>query len=294
MINFTKHKNKYLTISGILVAISFLAVVVFGFNLGIDLAGGSTLEVDYEERPSLEEVKSSLDTLELTNYEVREIGSSSILIRTTETGEDIYGEMMSVLEGAEEKYFESIGPAVGEELKRTTIIAMVLASLLVIIYIAFAFSGASGPVSSWQYGATATAVAFLHDVLLIVGIFAIMGHFWGVQFTIPIAVALLTTLGYSLNDTVVIFDRIRENIYKKGGKFEEVVNKSLNQTLTRSINTSLTTLLVLLAILFFGGESLFYFILALVMGVVFGTYSSIFLASSLLLVWKEGFDKNSN
>lgn len=292
MINFTKHKNKYLIFSGILVLASLLAIIVFGFNFGIELAGGSSLEVGYDQRPPIEDIKSSLSKLELSDYTVQEIGDSGVLIRTTETGEKIYGRIMSSLEGANKRYFKSIGPAVGKELKRTTAIAMVLASLLVILYIAFAFSGASGPVSSWQYGATATAVAFFHDVLIIIGVFAVLGHYMGVQFTIPIAVALLTTLGYSLNDTVVIFDRIRENIYKKGGDFEKLVNISLNQTLTRSINTSLTTLLTLLAILFFGGQTLFYFILALILGVVIGTYSSIFIASSLLLVWQKGFDKN--
>ncbi len=292
MINFTKHRNKYLIFSGSLILISLFAVIFFGLNFGIELAGGSIMEVGYEEnRPPIEEVRSSLAELDLGEFQVQEIDDDAFLIRTTETDEDLYGEIMSVLEGAEQRYFESVGPTVGRELRNTTIIAMILASVLVIIYIAFAFSGSSGPVSSWQYGTTATVIAFFHDVLIIIGIFAILGNFKGVQFTIPVAVALLTTLGYSLNDTVVIFDRIRENINRAGGKFNEVVNESLNQTLTRSINTSLTTLLVLLAILFFGGETLFYFILALVLGVVLGTYSSIFLASSLLLFWKERIDK---
>ncbi|MGM0439287.1 MAG: protein translocase subunit SecF [Patescibacteria group bacterium] len=288
MINFTKHKNKYLTFSGILVLASILAIVVFGFNLGIEMAGGSVLEVDYdEERPQLEEVKEDLEANIDADFQIQELADDGFIIRTTETSEDLYGNMMNVLEGAREREFESIGPAVGEELKSMTLLAMILASLLVIIYIAFAFAGSSGPIASWQYGVVATVVAFLHDVLIIVGVFAVLGEFLGVQFTIPIVVALLTTLGYSLNDTVVIFDRIRENIGRATGKFEEIVDKSLNETITRSINTSLTTLLVLLAVLFFGGESLFYFILALVLGVILGTYSSIFLASSLLLKWKE-------
>ncbi len=288
MINLTKHKNKYLIFSGVLVLASILAIVIFGFNLGIELDGGSVLEVEYEEeRPPIDEVRSALADLDMGNFQVQELEDDGFIIRTTETREDLYGEVMTVLEGATEREFESIGPAVGEELRNMTIIAMLLASVLIVIYIAFAFSGASGPVSSWQYGVTATIVAFLHDVLIIVGVFAALGHFLGVQFTIPIIVALLTTLGYSLNDTVVIFDRIRENIHKAGGRFAKVVNSSLNQTITRSINTSFTTLLVLLAVLFLGGEALTYFILALVLGVILGTYSSIFLASSLLLKWEE-------
>ncbi len=288
MINFTKHKDKYLIFSGILVLASLLAIVVFGFNFGIELAGGSVLEIEYEEgRPAIEEVRKDLASLGKGDFQVQELGDDGFIIRTTDTSEELYGEAMEVLEGATEREFESIGPSVGEELRNMTIIAMILASALVIIYIAFAFAGASGPVASWQYGVVATVVAFLHDVLIIVGVFAILGQFLGVQFTIPIVVALLTTLGYSLNDTVVIFDRIRENIGKTAGKFEEIVNSSLNQTITRSINTSLTTLLVLLAVFLFGGETLTYFILALILGVVLGTYSSIFLASSLLLKWKE-------
>ena len=289
MINFTKHKNKYLVFSGILIALSILAVIIFGFNLGIELAGGSVLEIDYQQgRPQIEEVRGSLqESIPGVDFQIQELGEDGFIIRTTETDEDLYGEMMSALEGAREREFESIGPVVGEELRNMTMIAMILASILVIVYIAFAFAGASGPVSSWQYGVVATAVAFLHDVLIIVGIFSLLGYFMGVQFTIPIVVALLTTLGYSLNDTVVIFDRIRENLDKVGGDFKEVVDQSLNQTITRSVNTSLTTLLVLLAILFFGGEALTYFVLALVLGVLLGTYSSIFLASSLLLEWKS-------
>ncbi len=290
MINFTKYKKLYFAISGVLVFFSIVAVIVFGFNFGIELAGGTVLEVSYTgERPAIDEVRRKLE--DVGDFQIQEIEDDSFLIRTTETDEEIYGEIMAVLEGAEQRYFESIGPTVGEELRNSTIVAMILASVLIVAYIAFSFAGASGPIASWQYGVTATVVAFLHDVLIIVGVFSVLGYFLGVQFTIPIIVALLTTLGYSLNDTVVIFDRIRENIGKAKGTFEDIVNKSLNETVARSANTSLTTLLVLISILLFGGETLFYFILALVLGVFLGTYSSIFLAGSLILVWKRRFDK---
>lgn len=290
MINFTKHKDIYLIVSGLLALAGLLAFIIFGLNFGIELAGGTSIEMEYEDRPPAEEVRNDLVKAGIADVQVQEIGESGLLIRTTQAGEELYNKVTDTLERGEEKYFESIGPAVGKELRNSTIIAMVVASLLVIIYIAFAFSGASGPLASWQYGTIAAVVAFFHDVLIIIGVFAVLGQFWGVQFTIPITVALLTTLGYSLNDTVVIFDRIRENIGRLQGSFQEIVNRSLNQILTRSINTSLTTLFVLLAILFFGGETLFYFVLALSLGILLGTYSSIFLASSLLLAWKDGFD----
>lgn len=291
MINFTKYRKIYLFFSGALVIASILAIIFFGLNLGIELAGGTILEVSYSQtkRPPIEEVREKLS--QIGDFQIQAIEDDSFLIRTTKTDEELYGKMMTVLAGAEQQYFESIGPTVGEELKTSTTIAMILASVLIIIYIAFSFAGTSGPIASWQYGVTAAVVAFLHDVLIVIGIFSVLGYFLNVQFTIPIVVALLTTLGYSLNDTIVIFDRIRENIGKIKGGFEEIVNKSLNETITRSINTSLTTLLVLLAILFFGGETLFYFILALVIGIILGTYSSIFLAGSLILLWRKRFDK---
>ncbi len=289
MINFVKHKKKYLIFSGFLVLASIISILFFGFNFGIELAGGSIMEIEYEEeRPPIEEVRESLRYL--GDFQVQEMDEDAFLLRTTETGEDVYRNIMNALDGATERYFESIGPAVGRELRNMTILAMILASVFIIIYIAFSFAKTSGPISSWQYGVIATGIAFFHDVLIILGVFAVLGHFYGVPFTIPIVVALLTTLGYSLNDTVVIFDRIRENLERINEGFEETINSSLNQTITRSINTSLTTLLVLLSLLFFGGDTLFYFALALILGVVLGTFSSIFLASSLLLTWKNKLD----
>ncbi len=291
MINFVKNKKIYLTISGMLIILSIFSVTFFGFNFGIELAGGSMLEVKYqEERPSVIEAREKLSEIN-AEFQIQELGEKGFLIRTTETNEELYGQIMTTLDGADERYFESIGPTVGDELKNNTLIAMIIASIMIVVYIAVVFSGKVGPVSSWQYGLVATVVAFFHDVLILVGIFTLLGYFWDVQFTIPIIVALLTTLGYSLNDTVVLFDRIRENGNRLNQKFEEIVNVSINQTITRSINTSITTLLVLLSVLFLGGETLFYFILALVLGVILGTYSSIFLASSLILFWKERFDK---
>ncbi len=291
MINFVKNKNIYLVFSATLVLLSIFSIVFFGFNFGIELAGGSVLEIEYqEERPPVSEVREKLSEIN-AEFQIQELGESGFLIRTTQTDEDLYAEIMSALEGVEERYFESIGPTIGDEIKNNTLIAMIVASFMIVIYIATVFSGKVGPISSWQYGLVATVVAFFHDVLILVGIFTLLGYFWDVQFTIPIIVALLTTLGYSLNDTVVLFDRIRENGNRVNQKFRDIVNTSINQTITRSINTSITTLLVLLAILFLGGETLFYFILALVLGIILGTYSSIFLASYLILFWKERFDK---
>jgi len=204
--------------------------------------------------------------------------------------EDTHQEVLQKLKEnneVEEKRFEAIGPAIGSELKKTTKIVIIFSLLAIVLYIAFAFRKISRPVKSWQYG-IAALLALFHDVLIPLGVFSVLGKIYGIQITIPVVVALLTVLGYSINDTVVVFDRIRENLWKITGlSFEETVNKSLNQTLVRSINTSLTSLFVLAAIFFFGGETLRYFSLVLIIGVLCGVYSSIFIASPLLVSWSK-------
>ncbi len=288
---FTKYRKVYYVFSGFLVFVSLVAIVVFGLVPGIEFAGGSVLEVEYrEEAPPIEEVESRLGELGLREVSVQPLGENGFLIRTEASDEETHKLLMGALEGAKERQFESIGPAVGDELKKMSLVAIIVASLLVIIYIAVSFKEEDSSVSSTKYGVIATGVAFLHDVLIVVGIFAFLGHFYGAQITIPIAVALLTTLGYSINDTVVIFDRIRENLRKnRSGRdtLEKVINDSLNETIGRSVGTSVTTLFVLFSLLLFGGATLYYFVLALILGIVLGTYSSIFLAGCLVLDWND-------
>jgi preprotein translocase subunit SecF len=286
---FTKYRKFYYGISLFLVAVSFFSIVILGISPGIEFAGGSVLEVEYEkERPTLEEMNNSLR--ELGDFNVQPLGVNGYLIRTSISDEEMHRDIMSALTGAKEKQFESIGPVVGEELKNMSFFAILIASILIIIYIAVSFKEDDGPVSSAKYGVIAAGIAFLHDVLIILGIFSLLGHFYGVQVTIPIAIALLTTLGYSINDTVVIFDRIRENLRKnRSGRdsLEEVVNSSLNETVGRSLGTSLTTFFVLFALLILTGSTLYYFVLALILGIIVGTYSSIFLAGPLVLDWNS-------
>lgn len=185
----------------------------------------------------------------------------------------------------EELRFDSIGPVIGQELKRKTVSAIIIVLLAIIAYIAYSFRKASHPVESWKYGVTAV-IALSHDVLILAGVFSVLGHFWGIQIDAYFVTALLTTLGYSVHDTIVTFDRTRENLHRHQDKtFEEVINISINQTITRSLNTTLTTLFALTAIFLFGGVTVKYFVLALMIGFTIGTYSSIFLASPLLLLW---------
>ncbi len=287
-INFLKYKKIYFAISGALILMSIVALGLFGLRLGIDFTGGSILEVEYEEsRLANQEIEERLSDLELGEIQVQPTGEKGVIIRMKNISEETHQEILEKMgEGSqlEEIKFETIGPVIGEEVKEKTKLVIILAIVSILVYVTFSFRKVSQPVRSWQYG-VATIIALSHDVFIPIGIFAILGKFYSVEISIPIITALLTVFGYSVNDTVVVFDRIRENLLKKSISFEEAVNQSLNQNLSRSVNTSLTTLFVLLAIFFFGGYTLTFFSLALILGVVLGTYSSICLAAPILVVW---------
>jgi len=285
---FLKYRKIYFIFSGILILGSIASLIIFGLKPGIDFTGGSILELEYDgPRPSVEAVRTALSDLVGPVF-VQPTDPNGLIIRMKEIDEETHQQILGILaEGyqMEERRFESIGPVIGKELREKTKIVIVLSLSAIVLYIALAFRRIQRPISSWQYG-VASLLALFHDVLIPIGIFSILGEFYGVQITIPIVVALLAVLGYSINNTVVVFDRIRENLFKKiGATFEETVNMSLNETMTRQINTSLTTLFPLIAIFFLGGETLKYFALTLILGITFGTYSSIFLASPILVSW---------
>lgn len=199
---------------------------------------------------------------------------------------DATGEVLPTVDGRviEELRFDSIGPAIGTELRTKTFYAVLLSIIAIILFIAWSFRKVGRPVASWKYGVVAV-VALVHDVVITCGIFAALGHFFGTEVNVAFVAAVLTVLGYSVNDTIVVFDRIRENLHRYHGDFENTVNLSINETLARSINTVLTTLIALLAVYFFGGASIQTFALALIIGITFGGYSSIFVASPLLVSW---------
>ncbi len=302
MIQFTKYRKIYFGFSGTLIIASIIALIIFGLKPGIDFTGGSILEIEYaEERISNEDILEKLKEIDLGSIYIQQTGEKGIIIRMKDIDEETHQQVLSILTQetvldeetgtlnintglAEEIRFESIGPVIGQELKDKTKIVVVVALLSMIIYIALAFRKVQRPLRSWQYG-VASVFALFHDVLIPLGIFAVLGRFYGIEISIPVITALLAVLGYSINNTVVVFDRIRENLLTKGEIFEQVVDISLNQTLARQINTSLTTLFVAGAIFFLGGETLKYFALALILGICAGTYSSIFLAGPILVTW---------
>jgi len=260
-------------------------LILWGLKLGIDFTGGSLLEVELRNQPfSSQEIQDKLKPLDLGEINIQPTGERGAILRFKNVDELTHQSVLSSLGDAEEKRFESVGPMVGEELKSRAIWAIGLSLIMIVTYIAWAFRKVSRPVPSWQYGAAAL-VALFHDVIIPAGVFSLLGHFWGVEIGLLFVTALLTVLGFSVHDTIVVFDRIRENLHRGlGGDFEEKVNASVNQTIVRSINTSFTVLLTLLAIYFLGGVTVKLFALVLIIGVAFGTYSSIFIASPLLVV----------
>jgi preprotein translocase subunit SecF len=207
---------------------------------------------------------------------------------TNEQHQAVLDRLTSAYPQTEELSFETVGPTIGRELKQRAVVAVVLVLLAIIVYITWAFRRVStGPVSSWVFGLSAL-MALIHDVFMVIGAFALLGHFFGIEVSALFVTALLTVLGFSVHDTIVVFDRVRERLRSSAAQtFEGVVNESLNQTLVRSINTSLTTVLVLVALYLFGGASIKFFVLALIIGIISGTYSSIFVATPLLVVYQR-------
>lgn len=286
--NFLKYQKIYYIFSGLMIAASIFSLAFFKINFGIDFTGGSILEIEFKkERLSGEDLEKKLADLNLGLSSLQTAGERGMILRMKSADESLHQKIIERLgENVEEKRFESIGPTVGRELRQKTWIFAVLVIAAIVFFITFAFRKASRPLSSFHYGLVAAMVAFFHDVLIPLGVFSFLGKFFDVQLTIPIVVGLLTILGYSVHDTIVVFDRIRENLLRQtASSFPEIVNNSLNQTLVRSLNTSLTTLFVLFAIFFFGGQTLKYFSLILILGISLGTYSSIFIASPLLTLW---------
>lgn len=280
------NRKIWFTISGILVLASIVVLLLWRLNLGIDFTGGTLLEVEYkDQRPSQEEINNKLSPLKLENLSFQPIGERGVIFRLKDITEEKHQEVLGVLGDITERRFNTIGPTIGKELRKKSIVAIALVLMMIIAYIAYAFRKVSRPVVSWKYGVVAI-IALIHDITIPLGLFVVLGKFYGVQIDVLFVTALLTILGFSIHDTIVVFDRVRENLKKMGSdNFEAIVEQSVKETITRSINTSLTVVLTLLAIFFFGGESIKYFILALLVGIIAGTYSSIFIASPLLVTW---------
>lgn len=285
-----KFKKIFIGISILFVSLSIFSVVFFGLKMGIDFKGGSSLDVIYTStRPEAAVIKTSLTNAGFGDATVQLTGTNGALIKSRDLTEAERASVITAL-GEKGKYavtqksFTTIGPSVGNELKKKAIASIALVLIAIILFVAYAFRKVSYPVSSWKYGFV-VIIALIHDIIIPTGVFALLGHLYGFEVDTLFIVALLTTLGLSVADTIVVFDRIRENLSLKTGKsFADVVGESLSQTFARSINTSLVVLLMVLSLVFFGPASTRLFSIVLAIGMFFGTYSSIFLASPLLVV----------
>lgn len=291
--NIIGYRKLWYVISGIFIIPGIIALIIWGLKPSIDFTGGTLLELEFpkKDKVTTEEVRGVLEKDGFTNLNIQNSKSNVVIVRTIQLDNQRVSEAKKNLSEkigeVKELRLQTIGPTVSRDLTKKAFISIILASILIILYITFAFRTVPRPASSWRFGVCAV-IALIHDALFITGLFAILGHFIDAEVDSLFITAVLTIIGFSVHDTIVVFDRIRENLRKYPEEdFEEVANASINQTIDRSINTSFTVLLVLLVLYLFGGESVKYFVLALLCGVMIGTYSSIFNASALLVSWEK-------
>lgn len=301
--NIVKYRKIFYTLSVVLLVVSIFAIFFWGLKPSIDFVGGSLLDVSFaQNRPTTEEINAVLNNLDFKDASVRSSGEGFFIrlkeITPTEKDSILQSLASNGKYSPIEKTFSSVGPILGKEALQKSLVSIFLVLLAIVLFIAFAFRKVSRPVSSWVYGFV-TVLALLHDVIIPTGVFAILGHFYGFEVDTLFVTALLVILGFSVHDTIVVFDRIRENLHKndfqglplknfapKGNPlkdFATIVGESINETFVRSINTSLTVLLAVLVLYIFGPATIKNFSLALLIGIFIGTYSSIFIGSTLLV-----------
>lgn len=276
--DFLKYKKFFILVSASLVFFSFILIFSKGLNLGVDFKGGTTIEIRLEKKMDIEKIRNSLSKSKINNFSVKEFGTANDLLIYTDNSispSDIKNFLEKDLkEKITIRKIETVGPKVGSELIKSAIYSVLLCLIAIFLYLWFRFE--------WQFS-LGGIVALFHDLIITVGVFALLG----LQFDLSIIAALLTILGYSINDTVIIYDRIRENLQKdSSSELSILVNESLNNTLSRTLKTSGTTLLSIVAVLIFGGEVLRGFAFAITFGIIVGTYSSIYIASPIVMFFK--------
>jgi preprotein translocase subunit SecF len=291
-IPFIKYSKVWYAVSILTSMVALYALFSWGIKLGIDFTGGSLVELSFaKNRPTVEQMDNTLKELKLDVNVIQKSGDDEFIIRTKFLDEDIHQALIKKIRASyekdgntvTEKSLQTIGSSVSQQLRQRAVSAIIWVNIAIILYVAYAFRKVSRPIASWKFG-TLAIVALAHDILLVMGVFAFLGHFFGVEVETDFVLALLTVLGFSVTDTIVVYDRIRENlIHHSASEFGTMVNVALNETLMRSINTTLTVLLPLAALFFLGGSTIHNFALALLIGMASGAYSSIFIASPLLV-----------
>lgn len=300
--SFTKYRSLWFTISGVACGLALLSILVFGFRLGLDFTGGARWVVEFtgDTAPTQAEVQAFLSAQSALTQtpQVQTAEEHQMLITLQDLPDEqlqsIATAMNDALGAHEEVSYQKVDSSIGKSFQQKALWAIAAALLGIILFVAFAFRKVPKGIGSWKFGAVAI-IALVHDILIVSGIFALLGYLFGIEVDLAFITALLATLGFSVNDTIVILDRVRENLRRTKGheSFDELIDQSLRQTMRRSIGTSFSTVLPLLALLIFGAGSTFYFVLALTLGITVGTYSSIFLAAPLLGWWKQWSDSRS-
>jgi preprotein translocase subunit SecF len=291
MFNILKYYKFFFCVSAIILIFGIVSLSVYRLKLGIDFKGGSQVQLQFKESFDITKVQSAVRSQNLGNFQVQTASNNSLIIETESLSKDQHDQLLAKIQAEAgnftETEYSSIGPVIGKQLAQNAFWQLLFVSLGIIFYIGYAFRKVTKPVTSWRFG-WAAVIALIHDLLFVLGVFSILGHFKGVEIDSLFVTAILTVLGFSVHDTIVVFDRIRENLRVYAGQsIEFVVNHSISQTLVRSLNTSLTVLFVLLSLLLFGGETIKYFVFALFIGIIVGTYSSIFIASPVLVLWQK-------
>ena len=278
--------------SGALILLSIASLLIFGLRTGIDYSGGTIITYETSNSNAAQIIESKIKDLSINSYQVKPSGNNQIMVKTIDLDSNQHSTLTQNIQkeipDIQEVKYDSIGPSVGKDLRNKSIIAITLAAFAIIVFVAFAFRKVPKPLKSWKFGFLAV-IALLHDLLITTGLVAILGHFFvWMEVDALFITALLTVMGFSVHDTIVIYDRLRENFIKNPHKsIERVAEESVNQTLARSINTSLTTIIVLTALFLLGGLTIRHFILVLIIGILIGTYSSIFVAAPLLVSWHK-------
>ncbi|MGB6839014.1 MAG: protein translocase subunit SecF [Microgenomates group bacterium] len=285
--NWLRYKKIYFSISGILILISLFGLIIWGLKLGVDFRGGTIIEYKLEGEISTENATKEIEEtgLEVTSIQQTE---NSYLFKLPPIGMEEKGTVEEVLENltgneVEELRFETVGPSVGPELVKKTLYAIVIAASAILLWVAYQFK-------SFKFG-TSAVLAMFHDSFILIGFFALLGHFLGAEVDFLFVTALLTTLSFSVHDTIVVYDRIRESQKRYGGDLIEVANKALTETMVRSLNNSFTIAFMLVALLLMGGSTVKWFATALLIGTILGTYSSPFVAVPLLVSWDDVVEK---
>ncbi len=307
--NIVRATKISLGISSVMVVVSLVVIFTFRYHLGIDFAGGTALEVETGSATTYQLPEGqNLNQYFTATY--KEATGQEVIIQSAGSNERFILRSKAItndqknawitktkvgIPALAELQFASISPTVGADVVRKAILAVIVAMLAILLYLAYAFRKVPKPTNSWRFGVTAVAALLAHDVIILLGIYSLLSHFFGAEIDSMFITALLTLLGFSVHDTIVTYDRLRENLIKRGAAdFEQAVNDSIVETITRSINTTFTLVLVLLAMTLMGGRTTFFFTLSLLIGVVLGTYSSIFVASPLLLMWQKSADRQKS